>query len=250
MSSSKFVFFGPIGNTRWPPWNLIGWYIFDFFFGTAERNLKKFDRKQDINVLYQVCAFSGGFEKQDGRPSLWLAESFSTSPQKPLNGIQRHVTGSKISTSSTKFGFFGPIGKTRWPYWRLIGWHIFDFFSETAERNSMKLDRKQHLNVFYQVFAFRPMSKQKLPPWLICKKGSHIVLRCTICGPLGLLLFLSAMVWYFWNYLWFKDKSAFSLVIECKSCRFIRNSVYEYVFINVVIACSKKRAKMYTVYKA
>ena len=65
------------------------------------------------------------------------------------------LTGSKISTSSTKFVFFGPIGKTRWPPWPLIGWDIFDFFSETPERNSTKLDRKQDLNVFYQVCVFQ-----------------------------------------------------------------------------------------------
>ena len=33
--------------------------------------------------------------------------TFSTSPLKPLNGIQRNLTGSKISTSSTKFVFSG-----------------------------------------------------------------------------------------------------------------------------------------------
>ena len=93
-------------------------------------------------------------EKQDGRSGLWLAETFSTSPLKPLNGIQRNLTGNKISTSSTKFVFFGPIGKTRWPPWPLIGWDIFNF-SETAERNSMKLNRKQDLNILYQVCVFR-----------------------------------------------------------------------------------------------
>ena len=36
--------------------------------------------------------------------------TFSTS-LKPLNEIQRNLTGSKISTSSTKFVFIGPIGK-------------------------------------------------------------------------------------------------------------------------------------------
>ena len=254
MSSTKFVFFGPIWKTRWPPWPLIGWDIFYFFSETSELNSTKLDRKQDLNVLYQVCVFradrknkmaalasdwlrhfqllllnhwtemnktwqearyqcplpslcfSGRSEKQDGRPGFWLAESFSTSPLKPLNGIQRNLTGSKISmllpslcfsgrsekqdgrpglwlaetyftsslkplngiqrnltgskisTSSTKFVFFGLMEKTRWLFWRLIGWDIFNFFSETAERNSIKLDRKQDLNVFYQVCVFRLMS--------------------------------------------------------------------------------------------
>ena len=198
-SSSKFVFFGPIGKTRWPPWPLIGWDIFDFSSETAERNSTKLDRKQDLKALYQVCVFradrknkmaalasdwmrhfrllcrnhwtefkeiwqearsqsplpslcfSGWSEKQDGRPGLWLAETFSTSSLKPLNGIQQNFTGKKISMSSTKFVLFGPIGKIRWPPWPLIGWDIFDFFSETAERNSTKLDRKQDLNILYQV---------------------------------------------------------------------------------------------------
>ena len=185
------MFFVPIGKTRWPPWPLIGWYIFNFSSETAERNSTKLDRKQDLNVLYQVCvfrayrknkmvalasdwlrhfrlllwnrwtefnetwqearlqrplpslSFSGWSERQDGSPGLWLAETFSTSPLKPLNGIQRNMRGSKISTSSTKFVFIGLIGETRWPPWPLIGWDIFDFSSETAERNSAKHDRKQ-----------------------------------------------------------------------------------------------------------
>ena len=209
-SSTKFVFFGPIGKTRWSPWSLIGWDIFDFFSETAERNSTKLDRKQDLNVLYQVCVFradrknkmaalasdwlrhfwlllwnrwtefnetwqearsqrplpslcfSGRSEKQDGRPGLWLAETFSTSSLKPLNGIQWNLTGSKISTSSTKFVFFGPIGKTRWSPWSLIGWDIFDFSSETAEWNSTKLDRKQDLNVLYQVCVFGADRKNKM----------------------------------------------------------------------------------------
>ena len=131
--------------------------------------------------------FSDRSEKQDGRPGLWLAETFSTSPLKPLNGIQRNLTGSKISTSSTKFVFFGPIGKTGWLPWPLIGWDIFDFSSETAERNSMKLDRKQELNVLYQVCVFWADRKNRMAALANMSKRWHIVLRCMICGPLGLL---------------------------------------------------------------
>ena len=111
--SSKFVFFEPIGKTRWP---------------------------------------SG----------LWLAETFSTSSLKPLNGIHRNLTGIKILTPSTKFVFFGPIGKTRWPPWPLICRDIFDFSSETAEPNSMKLDRKQDLNALYQACVFWTDRKNKM----------------------------------------------------------------------------------------
>ena len=140
--------------------------------------------------LPRLC-FSGRSEKQDGRPGLWLAETFSTSPLKPLNGIQRNLTGSKISMSSTKFVFFGPIRKTRWPPWPLIGWDIFYFSSETAEWNSTKLDRKQDLNVNYQVCVYRADQSTKMFALADSSKRWQIVLRCTICGPLGLLLFFS-----------------------------------------------------------
>ena len=67
--------------------------------------------------------------------------------------------------------FFGQIGKTRWPPWPLIGWDIFDFFSETAEQNSTKPDRKQDLNVLYQISVFRAHRKNKMAAlasdWLI-----------------------------------------------------------------------------------
>ena len=46
--------------------------------------------------------------------------------------------------------------------WPLIGRDIFDFSSETAERNSTKLDRKQDLNVLYQVSVFCADQKNKM----------------------------------------------------------------------------------------
>ena len=206
------MFFVPIGKTRWPPWPLIGWDIFDFSSETSERNSMKLYRyrKQDLNALYQVCVFradrknkmaalasdwlrhiwlllwnpwmefkktwqearsqrplpslcfSDWSEKQDGRPGIWLAETFSTSPLKPLNGIQGNLTGSKISKPSTNFVLFGPIGKTRWPPWPLIGGDIFYFSSETAKLNSTKHDREQDLKALYQVFVFLADQKNKM----------------------------------------------------------------------------------------
>ena len=44
----------------------------------------------------------------------------------------------------------------------MIGWDIFDFFSETSEPNSTKLDRKQDLNALYQVCVFRADRKNKM----------------------------------------------------------------------------------------
>ena len=164
MSSTKFVFFGPIGKTKWPSWPLIGWYIFDFS-ETAERNSTKLDRKQDLNVLYQGCFFVGRSENQDGCPGLWLAETFSTSSLKPLNGIQRNLTRSKISTSSTKFVFFGPIGKTRWPPWSLIGWDIFDFSLKPLNGIQQNLTGNKILTSSTKFVFFGPIAKTRWPPW-------------------------------------------------------------------------------------
>ena len=55
---------------------------------------------------------------------LWLAETFSAFPLPSLNGLLQNLPGSKNSTSSTKFVFFGPIWKTRRPFWPLIVWDI------------------------------------------------------------------------------------------------------------------------------
>ena len=158
MLSTKFVFFGPIGKIRWLPWPLIGWDIFDF---TAERNSTKLDRKQDLNVFYQVCVFRAIWKNKiaslasDLLRHFWLllwncwTESNNTwqevRSQHPLPSL-----------------FFGLIGKPRWLPWPLIGWDIFNFYFETTERKSTKLDRKQDLNFLYQVCVFRADQKNKM----------------------------------------------------------------------------------------
>ena len=112
--------------------------------------------------LPRLCFWAEQKKKQDGCTCLWLAETFSTFPLTILNGIQWNVIVYKISTFSIKFMFFGPIGNTRWAPWPLINWDIFDFSYETAEKNSSKLDRKQHLNVLYKVSVFRANQKTNM----------------------------------------------------------------------------------------
>ena len=52
----------------------------------------------------------------------------------------------------------------------VVNFYIFDFSSETAKQNSMKLDRKQYLEAPYQVCVFRADRKNKIaalaPDWL------------------------------------------------------------------------------------
>ena len=114
--------------------------------------------------LPSLC-FLGQSEKQDDRPGLWLAETFSTFSLKPMNGIQRNLIGSMISTSSIMFVFFGPIGKTRWRPWPLIGWDIFDFFSETAEGNSQNLIGSKISTSSTKFVFFGLIGKTRWPPW-------------------------------------------------------------------------------------
>ena len=105
-------------------------HIFIFSSETAERNSTKLDRKQDHNVLYQVCVFRANRKNKMATSGFWLAETFLTSP------LLR-------CPSSLTF-------------------HIFIFSSETTEWNSTKLDGKQDLNVLYQVCVFRTDRKNKM----------------------------------------------------------------------------------------
>ena len=45
-----------------------------------------------------------------------------------------------------------------------LTFHIFNFSSDTIEKNSTKLDRKQELNILYQVFFFGSIGKTRWPP--------------------------------------------------------------------------------------
>ena len=79
-------------------------------------------------------------------------------------------------------------GERQWPFGPLV-----DFSSETAEWNSRKLDRKHDLNVLYHVCIIWADQETKMAALADSSNRSYIVLRCTICGPLGLLFFLGTL---------------------------------------------------------
>ena len=82
-----------------------------------------------------------------------------------LNGIWWNLIGSKNWMSSTKLMLFRPMRKPSWPLWPLIGWDIFNFFSENhLKQYLVKVDRKQELNVLYQVCVFCADLKTRWQP--------------------------------------------------------------------------------------
>ena len=76
----------------------------------AEKKSAKLDRNKistsSTKFVWFLFRLIG---KTRSPPGLWLAETFSTSPLNPLNGIKRNLTG--ISAFSTKCVFVWPTGK-------------------------------------------------------------------------------------------------------------------------------------------
>ena len=137
-------------------------HIFDFFSETAEPNSIKHDRKQDLNVLYQVCVFQADRKNKMATPASDWLRHFLLLLWNCWIEFNKTWQEARSQRPLPSLCFFGPIGKTRWPPRPLIGWDILDFFSETAILNSTKLDRKQDLNVLYQVCVFRANLKNNM----------------------------------------------------------------------------------------
>ena len=72
-----------------------------------------------------IFVFWGISVNKDGRTGFWLADTCPNSPLQPLNwfwyetNTQRHLL--------TKFVFFGPICRQRWPSWPLIHYFLTHF---------------------------------------------------------------------------------------------------------------------------
>ena len=119
----------------------------------------KLDRKQDLNVFYKVCVFRANRKnKMAALASDWLRH-FWLLLWKRWTEFNKTWHKARSQRSLQSLCFSGRSKKTIWPPWPLIGWGIFDFSSETAERNSTKLDRKQDLNILYQVWFFSGRSE-------------------------------------------------------------------------------------------
>ena len=84
----------------------------------------------------------------------WPTWASCLSSLQPLNEFWCNSSGSKYSTSSTEFVFFGPIRQQRWSPRSVVCWNIFDF-SSSVEQILTKHDKKQVLNVFQVSLVFR-----------------------------------------------------------------------------------------------
>ena len=136
-------------------------HIFDSSSETAERNSTELYRKQDLNLLYQVCVFLADRKnKIAALASDWLRH-FRLLLWNCGTEFNKTWQEARSQLPLPSLCFSGRSEKTRWPPWPLIGWDIFDFSSETAELNLTKFNRKQDLNVLYQVCVFGADLKNK-----------------------------------------------------------------------------------------
>ena len=91
MKDAKIYKIGSNRTQDGQPWLLSSLDSFDIFPAIVERNSTELDRKEDLNVLNQVCVYvlcvcvcvcvwaeegGGVLENQYGRPGLWLTETF------------------------------------------------------------------------------------------------------------------------------------------------------------------------------
>ena len=105
----------------------------------------KLDRKQDLNILYQVCVFQADQKiKMAALASDWLRH-FLLLLWNRLMEFNKTLQEER-STSSTKFVLHFYADRIN---------KMVALASDSAEQNSTKLVRKQDINVLCQVCVFR-----------------------------------------------------------------------------------------------
>ena len=113
--------------------------FYDLSSETAERNSMKFDRKQDLNVLYQakfVLFRADRKNKKADRPLIgWDIFSFSS---ETAEWNSTKLDRKQNLNAPTIFVIFGPMVKNKMAALPLISWNISDLSSETIERNATK----------------------------------------------------------------------------------------------------------------
>ena len=162
------MFLGPIGKTRWPPWPLIGWDIFGISSETGERNSTKLDRKQDLNVLYQVCVFRADRKnKMAALASDWLRH-FRLPLWNCWTEFSENWQKARSQCLLQSLCFFGPIGKSRWLPWPLIGGDIIDFPLKPPKKIQRNLTWSKILTSSTKLFFSGRSEKQDGRPslWL------------------------------------------------------------------------------------
>ena len=127
-SSTKFLFFMPIGNPRWLPTAIhrltldpMGKYSNAFFSETTNMIKAKLYMNVHWMVLYNLKVFCSDMKfKMAATAGLSLTldpmgKMFqNASSLKPLGQLKPNCPGMIIGRSSTKFLFFMPIGNPRW----------------------------------------------------------------------------------------------------------------------------------------
>ena len=134
--------------------------------------------KQDLNVLYKVCAFwVNRITKMATWPLICWDIFYFSSEIAEQNSTK--LNRKQDRTVLYKVCVLEPIRKPRLLYRTPMAWDIFYFSPETAERFKKKLHKKPDLNVLYRVCVFMNDWKTKMfVP--VSDKPTH--LRLIICN--------------------------------------------------------------------
>ena len=177
----SLCFFGPIRKTRWPPclWmaetfstsplNGIQWNLTGSKISPSSICVFRADRKNKMATRPLIGWYIFDFSSETAE---WISTKLDM--KQDLNVLYQVC----VFRANRKTKMAAPASD--WlRHFRLL---------ETAERNSTELDKKQDLNVLYQICAFQDDQYTKIAALTDPTKSCHIVLRCTICGHLVLLL--------------------------------------------------------------